>query len=75
MPIEPESSDLVYTFIFHANRLVGWFEDKERATCFAMQIASSLGTRFKIQPALDEKEAKKPANNALGYSLLIDPVL
>ena len=58
-----------------ANRSVGCFEDRERATCFALQIASSLGTRFKIQPAPDEKEAKKPANNVLGYSLLIDPVL
>ena len=44
-------------------------------TCFAMQIASSLGIRFKIQPVPDKKEAKKPANNVLGYSLLIDPVL
>ena len=41
-------SDLVYTFIFPANRSVGWFEDRERATCFAMQIASSLGTRFNL---------------------------
>ena len=56
---------------------ISWvvYKDRERATCFAMQVASSLGIRFKIQPAPDEKEAKKPANNVLGYSLLIDPVL
>ena len=34
LAIEPESND----------ELVGWFEDRERATCFAMQIASSIST-------------------------------
>ena len=34
LPAGPESSD----------GLVGWFENRERATCFAMQIASSIST-------------------------------
>ena len=43
--IEPESSDFVLPAGPESNdELVGWFEDRERATCFAMQIASSIST-------------------------------